>query len=153
MTAFQMDAGKFFTFWVLTVLSALTFTQLYRMIGSLFRSFDNASKISGFWSSAMMVYAGYFISYQNMHPRFQWILWINPASYGYEAIMANELGGLSLECIGSQLVPNGDGYSTTTNRACTVAGAGPDGMFMIGDNYMRQSYSFQLCTFGATLES
>ncbi|CAG9955435.1 unnamed protein product [Clonostachys rosea f. rosea IK726] len=40
--------------------------------------------------------------------------------------MANEFGGLSLECIGSQLVPNGDGYSTITNRAYTVAGAGPD---------------------------
>lgn len=65
--------------------------------------------------------------------------------------MANEFEGLSLECIESQLVPNGDGYSTTTNRACTVAEAGPDGMFMIGDDYMRQSYSFQLCTFGATV--
>uniref|UniRef100_A0A8H7K5T9 CDR ABC transporter domain-containing protein n=1 Tax=Bionectria ochroleuca TaxID=29856 RepID=A0A8H7K5T9_BIOOC len=67
--------------------------------------------------------------------------------------MANEFGGLSLECIGSQLVPNGDGYPTTTDRAYTVAGAGQDGMFMIGDDYMRQSYSFQLCKFGAALES
>lgn len=142
MTNLQVDAGKFFTFWIITIISALAFTQLYRMIGTIFKSFDNASKVSGFWASVMMVYAGYFIPFQNMHPWFRWIFWVNPAAYGYEALMGNEFGGLNLECVGAQLVPNGDGYSTTSNRACTVVGAVADGSSINGEAYIKQSYDF-----------
>jgi ATP-binding cassette subfamily G (WHITE) protein 2 (SNQ2) len=142
MTGFQVDAGKFFTFWILTTVIALCFTQMYRMIGSLFQNFDNASKISGFWTMAMMVYAGYFIPQQNMHPWFGWIVWLNPAAYGYEGLMANEFEGLNLACVGDQLVPNGPSYSNSSHRACTVMGSAPGSSTIIGSDYIYDSYRF-----------
>jgi ABC-type multidrug transport system permease subunit len=66
MTNFQVEAGKFFTFWLFTIIAALNFTSYFRMIGSLFKSFNNASKVGGIWSTVMMIYPGYFIPYQNM---------------------------------------------------------------------------------------
>jgi ABC-type multidrug transport system ATPase subunit len=144
MTGFQVDAGKFFTFWIFTIVSALCFTQLYRMIGSLFQNFDNASKISGFVTMAMMVYAGYFIPRQSMHPWFGWIIWLNPAAYAYESFMANEFGGLNLACTGAQLVPNGSGYSDSSHRGCTVAGSTPDSSTIIGADYIYETYMFSI---------
>ena len=144
MTGFQMDAGKFFTFWILTIVSALCFTQLYRMIGSLFQNFDNASKISGFFTMAMMLYAGYFIPRQNMHVWFRWIIWLNPAAYAYESFMANEFGGLNLACIGAQLVPSGPGYSDNSHRACTVAGSTADGSTIVGADYIYETYRYSV---------
>ncbi|RDW64630.1 hypothetical protein BP6252_10281 [Coleophoma cylindrospora] len=142
MAGFQVDAGKFFTFWILTTISALCFMQNYRMIGCLFRNFDDASKVSGFWSMVMMVYAGYFIPFQNMHVWFKWIFWLNPAGYAYEAFMGNEFGGLNLECSGSQLIPNGANYPGSSNRGCTIAGATSDGTTIVGEDYIYQSFRF-----------
>ncbi|RDL37027.1 Uncharacterized protein BP5553_04460 [Venustampulla echinocandica] len=142
MAGFQMHAGKFFTFWILTVVSALTFVAMYRMIGSLFASFDNASKVSGFWSMACMVYAGFIIPFNAMPPWFKWIFWLNPIGYALEALQANEFGGLRLACVGQQLIPNGPGYDRSGHQTCTIAGATPDGKTIIGEDYMRQAYGF-----------
>jgi hypothetical protein len=55
--------------------------------------------------------------------------------------MSNEFIGLNLECSGSQLIPNGSGYSSdTTHRACTVAGAGVNGYTISGAAYVYEAY-------------
>jgi ATP-binding cassette subfamily G (WHITE) protein 2 (SNQ2) len=138
----QTDAGKFFTFWVITVISALMLTALYRFIGCMFSSFDNAAKISGFYSMVMMVYGGFFIPFQTMHVWFRWIWYINPCAYGYEALLANEYSGLVLECTGAQLIPNGDAYAGAQNRACTIPGASADGTQIIGEDYLQTAFSY-----------
>ncbi|KFY90589.1 hypothetical protein V498_05886, partial [Pseudogymnoascus sp. VKM F-4517 (FW-2822)] len=138
----QMDAGKFFTFWVITMISALMLTSLYRLIGCMFSSFDDAAKISGFYSMVMMVYGGFFIPFQTMHVWFRWIWYINPCAYVYEALLANEYSGLVLECAGAELIPNGDGYSEAQNRACTIPGATADGIQIIGEDYLQTAFSY-----------
>lgn len=142
MVSLQVDAGKFFTFWIITVAVALMCTALYRLIGSMFANFDNAAKISGFYSMVMMVYAGFFIPFQTMHVWFRWIWYLNPCGYAYEALMGNEFAGLVLECTGDQLIPNGDAYSGFPNRACTIAGATADGTQIIGEDYLQTAFDF-----------
>jgi ABC-type multidrug transport system ATPase subunit len=137
-----MDAGKFFTFWVITMISALMLTALYRLIGCMFESFDNAAKISGFYSMVMMVYGGFFIPFQTMHVWFRWIWYVNPCGYAYEALLANEYSGLILECTGAQLIPNGDAYDGAQNRACTIPGANADGTHIIGEDYLQTAFSY-----------
>jgi len=113
------------------------------MIGSMFSNFDDAAKVSGFYSMVQMVYAGFLIAYQNQPVWFRWIWYLNPAGYGFEALMGNEFAGLVLECTGAQLIPNGDGYSGMDNRACTIPGATPDGTQIIGEDYLWQAFSFR----------
>jgi ATP-binding cassette subfamily G (WHITE) protein 2 (SNQ2) len=144
MCGFQTDAGKFFTFWIISIIVALVLIQMYRFIGSAFSKFDNAAKVSGFWTVVLMVYGGYFIPYQSMHPWFQWLFWLSPAAYSYEAYVINEFNGLTLKCVGNQLVPNGAGYDSIQNRACTVAGATADGTSIIGADYIYYAFDYRV---------
>ena len=114
------------------IITTLCFTQNYRMIGSLFHNFDNASKISGLWCTIMSVAAKYFIPYQSMHPWFRRIFWVNHMGYSYECLLANKFGGLILDCIGDQLVPNDPSSSSNSNRNYTVTSATSDGTAIIG---------------------
>ncbi|KAI9737755.1 MAG: hypothetical protein M1834_009123 [Cirrosporium novae-zelandiae] len=142
MVDFQMDVGKFFTFWLLLIISLLDFVSVYRLIGSLFKKFDNAAMASGFASMIMMIYVGFMIPFQKMHVWFRWIFWIDPAGYAYEALMANEYGGLTLDCVGSTLVPNGDGYTSQINKACAASGATADGRKILGPDYLQQEFDY-----------
>jgi hypothetical protein len=78
-----------------------------------------------------------------MHPWFRWIFYLNPASYAYEALMANEFQGLQLECVAPDYIPYGNGYSDTASefRGCTVPGSNEQGIIS-GDAYMKQQYSY-----------
>lgn len=78
-----------------------------------------------------------------MHPWFRWIFYLNPGAYAFEALMANEFGGLGLQCVSPQYVPYGGSYDnqTANYRGCTVLGA--DSMGMIdGATYIRDQYSY-----------
>jgi ATP-binding cassette subfamily G (WHITE) protein 2 (SNQ2) len=58
MAALQMDAGRFFTFWIIIIIQTLCFIQLFRAVGALCKQFGNASKISGLLSTIFFVYGG-----------------------------------------------------------------------------------------------
>ena len=58
MSALQMDAGKFFTFWIVTIASTLCFTQMFRTVGALFKNFGAAAQVSGLLSTIFFVYGG-----------------------------------------------------------------------------------------------
>lgn len=162
IVAFQMDAAKFFIFWVNLIAVSLCFNAQFRSIGACCNSFGNAAKISGFLSMVMMIYSGrfsiqdlpssvssvliagatgYLVPFQSMHPWFRWIFYLNPAAYTYETLMVNEWSGLNLRCVAPSLVPSGPGYNDTAYQACTLPGAtradSVDGM-----EYLREQYGY-----------
>lgn len=58
MAALQMDACRFFTFWIIIIAQTLCFVQLFRAVGAVCKQFGNASKISGLLSTVFFVYGG-----------------------------------------------------------------------------------------------
>lgn len=58
MTSLQMDAGKFFTFWIVVNANTLCLVQLFRAIGAVFGNFGTASLVSGLLSTVFFVYGG-----------------------------------------------------------------------------------------------
>lgn len=62
MAALQMNAGKFFTFWIIVIAQTLCFVQLFRAVGAVCKQFGNASKISGLLSTVFFVYGGTYSS-------------------------------------------------------------------------------------------
>ncbi|EEA25209.1 hypothetical protein TMatcc_006570 [Talaromyces marneffei ATCC 18224] len=125
MANLQLDAGKFFTFWIIVNVNTLCSMQMFRAIGALSRKFGNASKITGLLSTVFFVYGGYLIPFERMHVWFRWIFYLNPGAYAFEALMANEFRGLELECVAPDYLPYGSGYSDTIspNRGCSVVGS------------------------------
>ncbi|KAJ5151568.1 hypothetical protein N7492_009863 [Penicillium capsulatum] len=143
MSALQMNAGRFFTFWIIVIVQTLCFIQLFRAVGAICKNFGNASKISGLLSTVFFVYGGYLIPFEQMHVWFRWIFYLNPGSYAFEALMANEFVGRQLECIEPDYIPYGAGYSTSSSpyRGCTVPGSNADGI-IDGAAYIREQYHY-----------
>jgi ABC-type multidrug transport system ATPase subunit len=72
MVGLKIDAGSFFTFWILIFATTMCMTALFRAIGAGFSTLDGASKVSGFIISALIMYTGYMIQKPSMHPWFVW---------------------------------------------------------------------------------
>ncbi|RAL60548.1 hypothetical protein DID88_009744 [Monilinia fructigena] len=87
--------------------------------------------------------ARYMIQKPDMHPWFVWIYWIDPLAYGFSAVLANEFKGQVIPCVGTNLVPNGPGYTDLTYQACAgVGGALPGAISVTGEQYLNSlSYS------------
>ncbi|CRG90900.1 ABC multidrug transporter, putative [Talaromyces islandicus] len=143
MASLQKDAGKFFTFWIIVCVNTLCSMQLFRAVGALCRKFGNASKVSGLLSTVFFVYGGYLIPYEKMHVWFRWIFYLNPGAYAFEALMANEFGGLELKCVEPDYIPYGFGYSNTgsPSRGCSVVGSNENGI-IDGATYAREQYHY-----------
>ncbi|KAH6882879.1 ABC transporter [Alternaria rosae] len=138
MVALKATAAAFFTAWFIVFVVTFVMTAFFRMIGAAFPNFDAASKVSGFSISALILYIGYQIPKPSMHPWFVWIYWIDPLSYGFESLMANEFSGQEIPCVNSNLIPNFlPQYQNGVNQACAgVGGAKPGATSVNGDDYL-----------------
>lgn len=76
-----------------------------------------------------------------MHVWFRWIFYLNPASYAFESLMANEFGGLKITCDAPQYIPYGPGYTDDQYRGCSVLGSDSTGI-IDGEAYISQQYGF-----------
>ncbi|KAF2871313.1 ABC-2 type transporter-domain-containing protein [Massariosphaeria phaeospora] len=144
MTALKATAAAFFTHWFVVYLVTFVMTAFFRMIGAGFPTFDAASKVSGFAITALIIYMGYQIPKPAMHPWFVWVYWINPLSYGFDSIMSNEFGGLTIPCAFNNLIPNYlPQYQDTAFQACAgISGARLGATEVTGDDYLASlSYS------------
>ncbi|KAF2813847.1 ABC transporter [Mytilinidion resinicola] len=144
MTALKATAAAFFTCWFVVYLTTFVMTAFFRMVGAAFPNFDAASKVSGFSITAFIVYIGYQIAKPAMHPWFVWIYWIDPLSYGFEALMSNEFKGQTIPCVYSNLIPNYlPQYQDSAHQACAgIGGAHPGATEVSGEDYLASlSYS------------
>ncbi|WQF82776.1 Putative ABC transporter-like, ATP-binding domain, AAA+ ATPase domain, CDR ABC transporter [Colletotrichum destructivum] len=143
MVGLKTTAEAFFTFWIVVVATTMCMTAMFRSIGAGFKTFDDASKASGFLVSAAIMYNGYMIQKPQMHPWFVWIFWIDPLSYAFDALMSTEFHRQLIPCVGPNLVPNGPGYTDPAHQSCAgVAGAVQGETSLTGDQYLSAlSYS------------
>lgn len=120
----------------------MTMYALFRAIGSLVKSLDVATRITGVTIQALIVYTGYLIPPQKMHPWFKWLMWINPVQYGFEALMANEFHHLDIQCIPPYLVPQGPG-AAPQYQSCTVQGSQPGLTTVKGADYIKTAFTYE----------
>ncbi|KAL8762097.1 MAG: hypothetical protein Q9184_001842 [Pyrenodesmia sp. 2 TL-2023] len=143
MVGLKVSASAFFTYWITLFAIAMCITAVMRAIGAVFSTFDDATKLSGFWFSALIVYTGYFIPKTQMHPWFVWIYWIDPLAYGFEILLSNEVHGQMIPCVNNNLIPNGPGYTDTAFQSCAgVPGAVQGATSLTGDQYL-QAFSYK----------
>ncbi|KAL2836312.1 ABC-2 type transporter-domain-containing protein [Aspergillus pseudoustus] len=137
LVGLKSSAEAFFTFWFIILSATMCLTAFFRAVGAGFKTFDDASKFSGVSVTALLLYIGYMITKHEMHPWFVWIFWIDPLAYAYDALVSNELHNTNIPCVGPNLVPNGPGYGSPANQACTgVRGALPGATVVNGDQYL-----------------
>ncbi|KAF9585985.1 hypothetical protein BGW38_010677 [Lunasporangiospora selenospora] len=141
MAGLQRQAGKWFLFCLILFLTALCMTAFFRMWAAVSATFDAASRNSGLILLALILYSGYMIPYQSMHPWFIWIFWINPLAYGFKALMSNEMRGLEFDCTNS-MVPSGPTYTNVAYQGCTLPGGVPGNTIVDGSDYLYSSFRY-----------
>ncbi|KAG2208507.1 hypothetical protein INT47_010203 [Mucor saturninus] len=143
MMGLRLTAGAFFTFIIVLFFINLSMNGFFRFFGACTSSFFVATQLSGGLLIAINTYTGYTIPYNKMHPWLSWIYWINPLTYGYKALLINELSGLEYTCEGSgNAVPYGPGYDDWNYKVCTMVGGKPGASFVSGDDYLRDYLSY-----------
>ncbi|KAI9792877.1 MAG: hypothetical protein M1833_000989 [Piccolia ochrophora] len=137
LVGLKADVASFFTFYVILFTVSMCMTAVFRAVGAASKTFDAASKISGFLVSALIIYTGYMIPKTQMHPWLVWIYWIDPLAYGFESLLATELHGDIIECVGTNLIPNGGTYADLAFQSCAgVLGAVQGSTSVTGDQYL-----------------
>ncbi|KAF4951054.1 hypothetical protein FGADI_7791 [Fusarium gaditjirri] len=141
MANLARTASQFFIsnliLWLVTMVTYAFFRAISAWCGTL----DVATRFTGVAIQILVVYTGYLIPPDSMHPWFGWLRWINWIQYGFECLMANEFAYLTLQCEPPYLVPQGPN-ARPQNQGCTLAGASLGSTSVSGAAYIQQSFTY-----------
>ncbi|TGO54860.1 hypothetical protein BCON_0101g00320 [Botryotinia convoluta] len=142
MTNLRREPGHFFVFFLFTFLCTLTMSMFFRSIASLSRSLSEAMAPAAIFILAIVTYTGFAVPIRDMHPWFRWINYLDPVSYGFEALMINEFHGRQIPC--SVFVPSGGNYANVgaDERICSTTGAAAGANYVDGDRYLEVNYGY-----------
>lgn len=141
MTGLAPTPSQFFISILILWLVTMTTYAFFRAVAAVFKTLDDATKLTGVAIQILIVYTGYLIPPSSMHPWFSWLRWINWLQYGFECLMANEFYRLQLDCVSPYLVPQGPN-AEPQYQSCTLQGSQPGETVVAGDAYINQSFSY-----------
>lgn len=144
MTNLDVDVSKFFIFALFVYTTTICMTALYRMFAALSPTIDDAVRFAGIAFNLLIVYTGYVIPKPlllNRYIWFGWLYYVNPISYAYEAVLANEFSGREMACSPEQLVPRGPGVSPEY-QGCALTGAQLGSNTVTGDQYIGTTFNY-----------
>lgn len=142
MTNLRREPGAFFFFFLISFVTTMVMSMLFRTIASVSRSLVQALVPTAILMIALIVYTGFVIPVKDMLGWSRWINYINPVAYGFESLMINEFSSQNFTC--DQFIPPapqfGDGSGT--NQVCSSVGAVPGQPYVNGDAYLDSSYAY-----------
>ncbi|OTB05427.1 hypothetical protein M426DRAFT_10751 [Hypoxylon sp. CI-4A] len=141
MAGLGPTASQFFIAILIQWQVTMTTYAFFRAISALFKTLDDATKVTGVAIQILVVYTGYLIPPSSMHPWFSWLRWINWLQYGFECLISNEFYNLTLSCVAPFLVPQGPG-AETQYQSCTLKGSTPGSDVVYGSQYIQQSFQY-----------
>ncbi|KAL8987359.1 MAG: hypothetical protein Q9177_003420 [Variospora cf. flavescens] len=134
LTRLQVDAGKFFFFYLTLFISTVNFSNLLRGFAYYVASLDDCFRYGGTACTVCILFAGFLIPPISMPDIFGWLHYVNPVFYAFENLLVNEFVGLSIVCDGVNVipdVPNADPRYQT----CSIPGAQPGQVNVPGSQY------------------
>ena len=98
------SASKFFIFMVFMILCNFAATSLALMISTIFRTTNLSVNVLPIALEIARLFGGFFLAPANLPKYFIWLDVCSYLKYTYVGIALNELEGLTLRCLDSQLV-------------------------------------------------
>jgi len=143
MTNLRREPGNFFFFLLISFSLTLVMSMLFRSIAALSRSLDQALAPAALLILGLVMYTGFTVPPGYMLGWSKWMRYVNPVSYGFEALMVNEFHNRFFDC--NQFVPSGAGYEgiTGTERACSAVGSLPGETTVNGSNHIFSAFSYE----------
>lgn len=142
MANLRREAGNFFFFCLVTFITTLVMSSIYRTLASLTRTPAQAMVPSAILTLGLIIYTGFCIPSNYIPDWSKWMNRINPLSYAFESLMANEFHDRLFEC--ASMVPQGVGYENLPSNStmCSVVGAKAGATSVSGDSYINQSFDY-----------
>ncbi|KAF9884827.1 hypothetical protein FE257_001243 [Aspergillus nanangensis] len=142
MTNLRRTPGHFFIFFLFSVTTTLTMSNIFRWIGAISRSMAQAMVPSSIFMMILVIYTGFTIPVRLMHPWFRWLNYLNPIAYAFEALMINEFSDRNFDC--ALYLPSGPGYENApfSSTICVGNGAIAGQDHINGDAYINTSYAY-----------
>jgi ABC-type multidrug transport system ATPase subunit/ABC-type multidrug transport system permease subunit len=142
MTNLRRTPAHFFIFFLFSVCTTLTMSNVFRTIGAVSRTLAQAMVPSSIFMLALVIYTGFTVPVRDMRPWFKWISYLNPIQYAFESLMINEFSDRDFPC--AMYTPMGPSYVNATGDSiiCSVRGAVPGANSVNGDAYLEMSYGY-----------
>jgi len=144
LTGLDVDVSKFFIYFLFIFITTICITALYRMFAALSPTIDDAVRFSGTALNLLIIYTGYAIPKPILTSQkiwFGWLYYVNPISYAFEGVLANEFHGRVMQCAPEQLVPQGPGV-LPQNQGCAISGARLGSTTVTGEQYIGVTYGY-----------
>ncbi|KAI1084422.1 ABC-2 type transporter [Whalleya microplaca] len=139
MAGLSATPSQFFISILILWMVTMTTYAFFRALSAIFKTLDDATKVTGVAIQILIVYTGYLIPPSQMRPWFGWLRWINWIQYGFESLMSNEFYNLELACEPPFLVPS---TGASPYQSCTLAGSDTGSTVVSGAAYIRQSFNY-----------
>ncbi|PWY65420.1 hypothetical protein BO83DRAFT_419948 [Aspergillus eucalypticola CBS 122712] len=137
MVGLKATAAAFFTFWIILIAITFCINAMFRSIGAASPNLEVASNLSGIIMKFLVMYTGYMIPKPHIKNWFVELYYANPMAYSFQAALTNEFHDTTMPCVGSSLIPHGDGYGDSEYQSCAgVQGAERGATYVTGDNYL-----------------
>ncbi|KAL4902000.1 hypothetical protein BDW74DRAFT_66603 [Aspergillus multicolor] len=139
----RREPGAFFFLYLISFMMMMSMSMFFRFFASITKSIEQALAPSAIILLALVLYTGFAIPVSYMRGWASWIRWLNPISYGFEAVMVNEFDGREFPCVG--FVPSGPGYENVSpdQRVCSTVGAVPGSDVVQGTAFVRSAYGYE----------
>ncbi|GAB7366264.1 hypothetical protein MBLNU230_g7822t1 [Neophaeotheca triangularis] len=144
MTNLDVEAGKFWIYFLFIYTTTICITALYRMFASLSPEIDTAVRFSGISLNLLIIYTGYVIPKTQLLSDYIWFGWlyhVNPISYSFEGVLTNEFSGRTMQCSPDELVPQGPNIDPAY-QGCSLTGADVNAQQVAGSDYLDATYNY-----------
>jgi ATP-binding cassette, subfamily G (WHITE), member 2, SNQ2 len=144
MTDLSLEPSKFFIYLLIIYVTTFNLTALYRMFAALSPNLDDAVRFAGISFNLLIIFTGYVIPKPQLISEkiwFGWIYYINPVSYAFEAVLANEFSGRTMQGAPEALVPQGPNVRPG-HQGCAFTGAKVDSTTISGDEYLQTNFDY-----------
>lgn len=151
MGGLYSSAGAYFIFLLFIFTTFMVMSGFFRTLGVGTSDYNVAARLASILISIMVTYTGYMIPVQSMKRWLFWLFYLNPLSYGYEAIFANEFSRIQMTCDQAYTIPRNIPEAGITgfpdngvgpNQLCSITGAGVGQNTVDGNDYMSAGYSY-----------
>lgn len=144
MTGLRRDAGHFFYYILISFITVMAMSMMFRTIASSSRTLSQAMVPAALIILGLVIFSGFVIPIDYMLGWCRWMNYIDPLAYAFEALMVNEFSGRQFECtsfVPSAAVP---GYQNVAdaNRVCSAVGSVVGQSFVDGDAYLNKSFKY-----------
>jgi len=143
MTNLRREPGAFFFFYLVSFLTLLAMSMLFRTIASVSRTLSQAMTPAAILILGLVIYTGFALPVPYMPGWSRWINYVDLVGYSFESLMINEFNGRSFQC--SAFIPRGPGYANLDplQQICSATSAVAGQTFVDGGAYIASTYQYQ----------